>query len=220
MPSHPMNRIRTHFHPLLEFLAPGCWRAMLLSLMVTMSTAMAGEDRAFEIATAAHRPGRFVAGQCWPFAEDLFTQLCRSGIEAHLVVYQWHDTFGRQGAHAVVVYRDQDRHFWAMDNLRHQPFWVSGNSPQTWCVSFAPNQSITVTLHRTSLEEKSRPALSLPPVQWVAFTAKKLKTPAAEPELQAPPPAAEGGGLLNLLSSLPGITPEAADRPGANGLFY
>lgn len=195
---------------------------MLLSLMIpmVMSTATAGEDRAFEIATTDRRPGRFIPGQCWPFAQDLFAQLCRTGVEAHLVVYRWRDAAGRKGAHAVVVYRDQAHRFWVMDNLRSQPLWVKGNSAPAWCAAFAPNQSVRVTLDRTSVEEKSRPALSLPPVKWVAFTGKKLKTPDTSPELPGPEPKIEGAGLLRLLSSHSATIPEAYGRQGASGLFY
>lgn len=126
-----------------------CFLAALLLIWAVMmgTTAQAEVTSVFDRAVAEDLPGKYAKGACLPFAKELYARFSRSGIEAHLIAYAWNDRMGESGLHAFVVYRDEEGRYWGMDNLRHQPLWLGGNTVLDWSQSFSPYTTVTVRAH-------------------------------------------------------------------------
>lgn len=120
-----------------------------LLLAVSAMSLQAGDD-SFSIARDKSIAGKRITGACLPFAQDLYSRLTQAGGEAHLVVFDWRAPGGQTGTHAIVVYRDKEGRYWAMDNLQAAPLWLAGSSPASWAAFFAPRFDVEVKAHRTN----------------------------------------------------------------------
>lgn len=95
---------------------------------------------------ASDVPGKFVKGQCAPFACELYRRLAEAGVDTHLIVYSWRIRSGEKGVHAMVVYRGAENRFWAMDNEKPRPVPLRGVTAMEWCQSFCPKATVAVRL--------------------------------------------------------------------------
>jgi len=107
-----------------------------------------GDTRARKLAKDPHIPGKFVDGQCLPFALALRKKFEAAGIRSKILIFQYTtlaalpdflatanalpaaaDYGGRSGSHAVVIYDDEGRTY-AMDNQSWQPTWLHDDSAE------------------------------------------------------------------------------------------
>jgi hypothetical protein len=114
-----------------------------------------GDTPARRIAKDAKIAGKFVEGQCLPFANALHAKFQAAGIPSKVLTFQYEtlstprDLFGEQGAfaskserggvtgaHAVVVYEDEGRTY-VMDNQSWQPKWIHDATPVEVAQQFA-----------------------------------------------------------------------------------
>jgi hypothetical protein len=114
-----------------------------------------GDTPARRIAKDAKIAGKFVDGQCLPFANALHAKFQAAGIPSKILTFQYEtlsaprDLFGEQravapinerggltGAHAVVVYEDEGRTY-VMDNQSWQPKWIHDAPPIEVAQQFA-----------------------------------------------------------------------------------
>lgn len=124
------------------------WGVIVLAFMLgQMGRVLAIDD--FDVAMAGDIPGKNIQGECLPFAQELYHRLTRVGSETHLIIYDWCDWEGRRGVHAIVVYQDAEKRYWAMDNEHARPVWLDGSSAQAWCRSFSPYTANHVRTNRT-----------------------------------------------------------------------
>jgi hypothetical protein len=106
-----------------------------------------GDTPALRIAKEAAVRGKFVEGQCLPFARELHARFRAAGIPSKVITFNYetlcrpraifgehravapiNERGGITGAHAVVAYEDQGRTY-IMDNQSWQPKWVHNDSP-------------------------------------------------------------------------------------------
>lgn len=123
--------------------------AATLVLGVALVAGWAGDDSS-SIARDHGIAGKWVSGACLPFAQELYSRLTAAGGEAHLVVFNWRSPSGETGAHAIVVYRDKEGRYWAMDNLQASPLWLAGSTPSAWAAFFVPRYDVEVKAHRSN----------------------------------------------------------------------
>jgi len=114
-----------------------------------------GDTPARRIAKDAKIAGKFVEGQCLPFANALHAKFQAAGIPSKVLTFQYEtlsaprDIIGEQrafapinerggltGAHAVVVYEDEGRTY-VMDNQSWQPKWIHDAAPIEVAQQFA-----------------------------------------------------------------------------------
>ncbi len=117
-------------------------------LLIGGSMPIQAGDDSFAIARDRSIAGKRISGACLPFAQDLYSRLTKAGGEAHLVVFNWRSPAGITGTHAIVVYRDKEGRYWAMDNLQTAPLWLAGSTPAAWASFFAPRYAVEVKGHK------------------------------------------------------------------------
>jgi hypothetical protein len=99
---------------------------------------------------------------CVPFAFDLSSRFIFTRTEANIVIFDWTLPMGKQGRHAMVVFRDPAGRLWAMDNLRDKPLWVKGDQPQDWIAQFMPNARTRLVSNIPNAYAKNELALGNP----------------------------------------------------------
>ena len=114
-----------------------------------------GDTPARRIAKDPAIPGKFVEGQCLPFAAALQAKFQAAGIPSKILSFQYetlsaprdligdqrpvpsiNDRGGQVGTHAVVVYEDDGRTY-VMDNQSWQPKWIHDASLAGMASQFA-----------------------------------------------------------------------------------
>jgi hypothetical protein len=114
-----------------------------------------GDTPARAIAKETTLRGKYMDGQCLPFALALHARFRAAGIPSKVITFRYqtlpvpraifgeHRAFapinergGITGAHAVVAYEDQGR-MYVMDNQSWQPKWVHNDSPQGMARQFS-----------------------------------------------------------------------------------
>ena len=106
-----------------------------------------GDTPAGRIAKETTVRGKYVDGQCLPFAKELHARFRAAGIPSKVITFNYetlsrsraifgehravapiNERGGITGAHAVVAYEDQGRTY-IMDNQSWQPKWIHSDSP-------------------------------------------------------------------------------------------
>jgi hypothetical protein len=136
-----MNKISTK--AVMAILAP----LFFASSPFSMGEIRIGDTPARRIAKETTLRGKYVDGQCLPFALALHARFRAAGIPSKVITFRYETLprpraiFGEQqawapinerggiaGAHAVVAYEDQGRTY-LMDNQCWQPKWIHSDSP-------------------------------------------------------------------------------------------
>jgi hypothetical protein len=119
-----------------------------------------GDTPARRIAKETTLQGKFVEGQCLPFALALHARFLAAGIPSKVISYNYltlpapREIFGEHraiapinerggitGAHAVVAYEDEGRTY-VMDNQSWQPKWIHDDSPDGMAQQFSGMDAI------------------------------------------------------------------------------
>ena len=114
---------------------------------LSMGDIRIGDTPARRIAKEATLRGKYVEGQCLPFALALHARLRAAGIPSKIISFRYEtlprprEIFGERraiapinerggitGDHAVVAYEDRGRTY-VMDNQSWQPKWIHDDSP-------------------------------------------------------------------------------------------
>jgi hypothetical protein len=134
---------------------------MLALAGILGSPAMAGpcNPGPHDIATSFDLPGKGGWTTCVPFSTELYRRLTGAGYEAHYLVYAW-KSGAQRGKHALVIYRDRDGRYWAMDNRMSQPRWIRGDDVASWLNSLKAESGMEamVVTHATNGQR--------PPAAW------------------------------------------------------
>lgn len=111
--------------------------------------AQAVEDIGRKLAKDRSLPGKNHPGECAVYADALFAKMNAAGVEAYRVSFDWSDYLSSpsadQGAHAMVVYKDNRGRFYGVDNMSWKPVWLKGKNSQEWSAFFAGMNCSTST---------------------------------------------------------------------------
>ena len=120
---------------------------IVLSVLVIFGSGFTNKSQAAQavdpmnIAKALDIPGKFHAGSCQSFSDELFRRLDAAGVEAYKVTFNWESykftAKTRIGTHMFVVFKDNRGRYYGIDNMARRALWLQGNSPGEWTEFFA-----------------------------------------------------------------------------------
>lgn len=117
----------------------------VVAVLLSGTVEAQGIDKGWKIAIGWDISGKNDQMGCLPFAKDLYRRFVKNGIEAHLIIFDWHARSGnRKGRHAYVVYRDGKGRYWGMDNVARMPRWLPGEEAKEWTSHFSRGDEIQV----------------------------------------------------------------------------
>jgi hypothetical protein len=121
--------------------------SLMASAPLSMGEIRIGDTPARRIAKETTLRGKYVEGQCLPFALALHARFRAAGIPSKVICFNYetlsrpceifgehrafpsiYDRGGLTGVHAVVAYEDKGRTY-LMDNQSWQPKWIHDDSP-------------------------------------------------------------------------------------------